>query len=399
MKIALTNEFKQAIPLLLHLKEHGFQAYFVGGSVRDVLLHRSKHDVDITTDAKPNEMKAIFKTANHYSGEKHGTVLIFFAGSNYEVTTFRIDGQYLDNRHPETVSFTKNLQDDLSRRDFTINAFAVNEEGELFDYFDGLNDLKNHIIKTVGQAETRFSEDALRILRAFRFSSQLNFEIEEKTLLAGAKIKNNLADIAVERIFSEFSKLLSGDNPSKSLKQMLLLGITDYLPGHQLINDPSALFTGFTGIQSTIDAINWTRFVWFSHLRGEKLNQYLDCWKMSNHLKTQIIKSVNFLSKKTVDNLDLFTIGSDIAIALSAISRPDQNELKQRYEKLIIHEVSELQITGFDLKKIGIPSGPIFGKIIRNLRKKVILEQLANQKTVLIQEAKNDFSNLGTIKK
>nr|WP_243465345.1 hypothetical protein [Oenococcus oeni] len=142
MIIELTNEFKEAIPVLNCLENHGYQAYFVGGSVRDAILRRPIHDVDITTDALPNEMKRIFKTADNYAGEKHGTDLVFLNGKKYEVTTFRIDGKYLDNRHPKNVSFTKNLKEDLSRRDFTINAFAMNQEGELFDYFSGLNDLK-----------------------------------------------------------------------------------------------------------------------------------------------------------------------------------------------------------------------------------------------------------------
>lgn len=399
MIIELTNEFKEAIPVLNCLENHGYQAYFVGGSVRDAILRRPIHDVDITTDALPNEMKRIFKTADNYAGEKHGTDLVFLNGKKYEVTTFRIDGKYLDNRHPKNVSFTKNLKEDLSRRDFTINAFAMNQEGELFDYFSGLNDLKKKIIRTVGDAKQRFSEDALRILRAFRFSSQLDFKIEEETLRASQMIKENLNDIATERIFVEFSKLLAGKNPQRSLRQMYDLGIVDFLPGHELITDQSDLFRNYIGIQSSSDAINWTRFIFFSNLRESSLTKYLGSWKMSNQLKKQIFKSINLLEKDKPSKLDLFDAGLEISIALSAIKRDDRNNLLSDYENLAIHDLSELDINGIDLKNIGIPVGPIYGKIIEDLKEKVILEKINNNKQRLLKEAKDDYINMGTIKK
>ncbi|MDV7714742.1 CCA tRNA nucleotidyltransferase [Oenococcus oeni] len=399
MIIELTNEFKEAIPVLNCLENHGYQAYFVGGSVRDAILRRPIHDVDITTDALPNEMKRIFKTADNYAGEKHGTDLVFLNGKKYEVTTFRIDGKYLDNRHPKNVSFTKNLKEDLSRRDFTINAFAMNQEGELFDYFSGLNDLKKKIIRTVGDAKQRFSEDALRILRAFRFSSQLDFKIEEETLRASQMIKENLNDIATERIFIEFSKLLAGKNPQRSLRQMYDLGIVDFLPGHELITDQSDLFRNYIGIQSSSDAINWTRFIFFSNLRESSLTKYLGSWKMSNQLKKQIFKSINLLEKDKPSKLDLFDAGLEISIALSAIKRDDRNNLLSDYENLAIHDLSELDINGIDLKNIGIPVGPIYGKIIEDLKEKVILGKINNNKQRLLKEAKDDYINMGTIKK
>ncbi|EJO01747.1 CCA tRNA nucleotidyltransferase [Oenococcus oeni] len=399
MIIELTNEFKEAIPVLNCLENHGYQAYFVGGSVRDAILRRPIHDVDITTDALPNEMKRIFKTADNYAGEKHGTDLVFLNGKKYEVTTFRIDGKYLDNRHPKNVSFTKNLKEDLSRRDFTINAFAMNQEGELFDYFSGLDDLKKKIIRTVGDAKQRFSEDALRILRAFRFSSQLDFKIEEETLRASQMIKENLNDIAIERIFVEFSKLLAGKNPQRSLRQMYDLGIVDFLPGQELITDQSDLFSNYIGIQSSSDAINWTRFIFFSNLRESSLTKYLGSWKMSNQLKKQIFKSINLLEKDKPSKLDLFDAGLEISIALSAIKRDDRDNLLSDYENLAIHDLSELDINGIDLKNIGIPVGPIYGKIIEDLKEKVILGKINNNKQRLLKEAKDDYINMGTIKK
>ncbi|MDN6967302.1 CCA tRNA nucleotidyltransferase [Oenococcus sp. UCMA 17063] len=399
MIIRLTKEFKEAIPVLDCLENFGYQAYFVGGSVRDSILGRPIHDVDITTDALPTEMKKIFKTADNYAGEKHGTDLVFLNGKNYEVTTFRIDGKYLDNRHPESVSFTKNLKEDLSRRDFTINAFAMNRAGELFDYFSGLDDIKKQIIRTVGEAEQRFSEDALRILRAFRFSSQLDFKIEEETLKASRKIEVNLSNIATERIFVEFSKLLAGKNPTRSLKQMYDLGIVDFLPGHKLIKDQFNLFKCYSGIQSSNDAINWTRFIFFSDLKSSNLIKYLNSWKMSNQLKKQIFKSIIFLKKDQPNNLDLFNIGPEISIALTAIERTDKNKLLTDYDNLAIHNVSELNINGVDLKNIGIPIGPVYGKIIEDLKEKVVLGKINNNKQRLIAEAENDYTDMGTVKK
>ncbi|MBR3869698.1 MAG: HD domain-containing protein [Clostridia bacterium] len=208
--IKIPNDVKAVMDILT---DSGYKAYVVGGCVRDSIMGREPNDWDVTTDADPEQIKELFadfKTVD--TGIKHGTVLIVSGKKPVETTTFRIDGEYSDNRHPDKVTFTKNVCDDLARRDFTINAMAYNETDGLIDPFDGQSDIKNKIIRCVGDADTRFSEDALRIMRAVRFSSVLGFSIEEKTAESIIRNENLLSGIACERITAELIKLLSGDN-------------------------------------------------------------------------------------------------------------------------------------------------------------------------------------------
>lgn len=196
--------------------ESNYEAYMVGGCVRDCILGLSPKDYDITTSAKPNITENLFpKTIP--TGIEHGTVTVVIEKENFEVTTYRTEGDYLDNRRPESVHFVSNIKEDLSRRDFTINAFAYNDKSGLVDYFDGLSDLNNKIIKAVGDPNIRFQEDALRMLRAIRFSSQLDFSIEENTLNAIKANCNLIKNISVERIRDELCKMLISNNPTKGL--------------------------------------------------------------------------------------------------------------------------------------------------------------------------------------
>ena len=208
------------------LEASGYSAYAVGGAVRDGLLGKEPSDWDVTTSAKPEETLEVFKEFRTIpTGIKHGTITVLFAVDEkhlpIEITTFRVDGEYLDSRHPESVEFSKDTKDDLSRRDFTVNAMAFNEKEGVIDAFGGQNDLQNRIIRAVGDPEKRFSEDALRILRAFRFSAQLEFEIEEKTLKAAKKCAHLLKNIARERVGVEFKKLLASKDVTYTLEQMI----------------------------------------------------------------------------------------------------------------------------------------------------------------------------------
>ena len=208
--IKIPKDVQQVLNIL---KKNGFQAYVVGGCVRDSVMGRTPLDWDVTTNAMPDEIKkafASFKTVD--TGIQHGTVLIISGETPVETTTFRIDGSYSDNRHPDSVKFTPSLKEDLARRDFTINAMAYNEEEGIIDCFGGIDDIKNKVIRCVGDPDIRFNEDALRILRAIRFSSVLGFGIEKETQESVIKNKNLLSNIAVERIDTELTKLLCGDN-------------------------------------------------------------------------------------------------------------------------------------------------------------------------------------------
>ena len=210
-----------------NIRSHGYEAFIVGGCVRDAVLGRIPGDWDITASAKPEQVKEIFgKTVD--TGLKHGTVTIIKHGSGYEVTTYRIDGEYLDGRHPETVEFTPDLREDLKRRDFTINAMAYSHETGIVDEFEGMEDLKRRVIRCVGCAKDRFTEDALRILRAVRFAAQLDFVIEDETYKAIAEIAPNLVHVSKERIQVELTKLLLSDHPEK-IWMVDATGIADYV--------------------------------------------------------------------------------------------------------------------------------------------------------------------------
>lgn len=204
------------------LQDKGYEAYLVGGCVRDSILGRPIHDYDITTSATPDEMMEVFKDKRIIeTGLQHGTITIVIDGEPYEVTTYRIDGNYSDSRRPDSVIFTRSLKEDLKRRDFTINAMAYNDEVGLVDPFNGMEDIKYHKIQCVGKPEDRFAEDALRILRAIRFASQLSFVLEPNTDYVLHKMYQNLENISVERINSEFCKIAIS---SDFCVQMVLYG-------------------------------------------------------------------------------------------------------------------------------------------------------------------------------
>ena len=209
VRIALPKDVKHIIDVLM---ENGYEAYAVGGCVRDSILGRVPGDWDITTSALPMQVKGLFRRTVD-TGIQHGTVTVMLGRNGYEVTTYRIDGKYEDSRHPESVEFTPKLEEDLKRRDFTINAMAYNDEHGIVDIFDGVGDLHRKIIRCVGNAHDRFDEDALRILRAVRFSAQLGFGIEENTARAAKELAVNLKRISSERIHTEFNKMLKSAHP------------------------------------------------------------------------------------------------------------------------------------------------------------------------------------------
>ena len=208
--------------------ENNYEAYMVGGCVRDCILGLSPNDYDITTSATPNITESLFNKTIP-TGLDHGTVTVVINNENFEVTTYRTEGKYIDNRRPESVQFVSNIKEDLSRRDFTINAFAYNEQAGLVDYFDGLNDLNNKVIRAVGNPNIRFQEDALRMLRAIRFSCQLDFDIDIETFNAIKRNYSLIKNISVERIRDELCKILISNNPCKGLNLLKDTGILEII--------------------------------------------------------------------------------------------------------------------------------------------------------------------------
>lgn len=224
MKIQLPPKVNQ---IMQTLQANGFEAYAVGGCVRDSILGRKPDDWDITTSATPQETKQLFQKTFD-TGIEHGTITVLLGKDAYEVTTYRVDGKYEDSRHPSEVTFTRSLKEDLLRRDFTMNAMAYNDKEGLVDIFGGMDDLQNRCIRCVGNAEERFREDALRILRAVRFAAQLDFEVEEETKQGIRRLAPTLANISAERIQVELVKMLVSPNPGL-LRMAYELGITQVI--------------------------------------------------------------------------------------------------------------------------------------------------------------------------
>ena len=235
-------EIPQAVEKIIDtLEAGGFEAYAVGGCVRDTLLGREPEDWDITTSARPEQVKSLFRRTVD-TGIQHGTVTVLENHQGYEVTTYRIDGEYEDGRHPKQVEFTASLTEDLKRRDFTINAMAYSKKTGIVDEFGGMEDLKRGIIRCVGAAQERFTEDALRILRAIRFSAQLGFSIEEQTLEAVRQIAPNLVHVSKERIQVELTKLLKSPHPER-MSLVFDTGIAPYVSANSAVSQFSPSFS------------------------------------------------------------------------------------------------------------------------------------------------------------
>lgn len=231
----MTQQWKIAENVIHKIEQAGFEAVFVGGAVRDRILNREQHDVDVATSAFPAEVKEIFtKTVD--VGIQHGTVLVLDEGGPVEVTTYRTDGTYEDHRRPDSVAFVRSLKDDLERRDFTMNAIAMTASYEIIDYYGGVQDIQQRLIRAVGQPQKRFQEDALRMLRAVRFRAQLDFVIEKQTLNAIIEQAQDIQYIAMERVSAELEKIWMSENVFAGIVSLVQSKLANYLPGNFIEN-------------------------------------------------------------------------------------------------------------------------------------------------------------------
>ena len=365
------EKFNSAINILEKFNEAGYEAYFVGGCVRDYLLNDEFSDIDITTNALPDEVKQIFRKSID-TGIQHGTVTILVNGDNFEVTTFRTEDDYIDHRTPEKVEFVSDLKEDLDRRDFTINAMALDSNGKLYDYHCGERDLRNKVIKTVNNPNERFFEDALRMLRAFRFSSKLGFEIEENTLKA---IKNNaelIKFVSIERIVNEFRKLLTGRGNKRSLELLLDSKLNNYIP---FLDEISKIidFSNYTFCQSLyiLSKINDISF--------EKLKEL----KLSNKEIKQI-KIYEKINEDFSSNVPLEIIlynydVNDVTFIASYSNYCDKEDIEKI--KLPIKSFNDIAITSMEIISIiDKPAGPWIKEIIKKLEEDIILYKIDNTK-------------------
>lgn len=380
----LPEIFIQALPVLKTLTTAGYEAYFVGGSVRDLLLERHIHDVDIATSAYPEEVKELF-THTIDTGIQHGTVTVLYGDSSYEITTFRTESGYQDYRRPDKVEFVQNLAEDLKRRDFTINALAMDQNGEIRDLFDGLTDLDQKLIKAVGDPEQRFHEDALRMMRAVRFMSQLKFTIEAKTEAAIKDHHELLSKISVERIRDEFIKMCLGQNARQAFQVFLNTELSEEVPDFRGKKEQLSVFPSLTFAPST-EASAWAVIIILLKLPNEEIARFMRDWKNSNAMAKRVEEIIYFfdlLSDHTPTSFELYQAGLEVVVSACDVSRilgqPVNSEaLVDQYTALPIKEDSELAINGGDLIKWGLKPGPELGENLATIKEKVVSGELAN---------------------
>ena len=421
------------------LEEAGFESYVVGGCVRDSVMGRIPNDWDITTIARPEDVKKLFPRTFD-TGIKHGTVSVLMDKEIFEVTTYRIDGEYLDGRHPEKVEFTDLISEDLKRRDFTINAMAYNPKRGLVDLFEGISDLEKGVVRCVGNPCDRFNEDALRILRAIRFAGQFGFSIDGETSKAISALAGNLEKISAERIRTELLKLLKSPHP-EYIRIAYRLGITKVIlpefdimmeteqntPHHCYsvgehtikvmcgVNDsddlrlsalfhdmgkPAARTTDEEGVdhfrhhqeiseEITVCVMKRLKFDNDTIKRVSKLVRYHD-WTI-NYGKSNIRKTINKIGEEVFP--EIFDLNYADIMAQSDFEREGKVEnlrrLKEEYEEVMAKKecvsLKTLAITGNDLLKMGYKPGPEIGKTLSFLLDKVLEDPSLNTKEKLIK--------------
>ncbi|MDR7075304.1 tRNA nucleotidyltransferase (CCA-adding enzyme) [Neobacillus niacini] len=386
----MKEPFLAAVPVLTKLESAGYEAYFVGGAVRDFLLKKEINDIDIATSATPEEVKQIFsKTVD--VGIEHGTVLVLYQNQSYEITTFRTEAEYEDYRRPKAVSFIRSLKEDLQRRDFTMNAIAMDKDGNLIDPFHGELSIKNQVIQTVGKATDRFQEDALRMMRAVRFVSQLSFRIEEETLTALEDLVHLLGKIAIERKQSEFDKLLSGDNRKQALQLILQTKIYLYLPGLSNQEESLKLILEYKFDRLTTREM-WALLVYCLKLKNKEIEEFLRGWRMPLKEIREIQLIMHYLNKRFEVNwssYDLYEATQEIFLSAEVLylvingfeSNDSIQHYIQIYEGLPIKARSEMDVTGNDLMEwFNKSGGPWVKELLLKVEQAILAGSLVNNK-------------------
>ncbi|MGN1175381.1 MAG: CCA tRNA nucleotidyltransferase [Roseburia sp.] len=421
------------------LEQAGYEAYAVGGCVRDTLLHRVPGDWDITTSAKPMEVKKLFRRTID-TGIEHGTVTVMLDKEGFEVTTYRIDGEYEDARHPKQVAYTKNLLEDLKRRDFTINAMAYNKRDGLIDAFGGIEDLKKGVIRCVGNPMHRFSEDALRMLRAVRFAAQLGFSIEENTKKAIVTLAPNLSKISAERIQVEFVKLLTSNHPEE-LRTLYETGITGIIfpefdvmmkeeqhnPHHcytvgehtiaalcnikadKVLRLTMLLHDIAKPVCKTVDEKRICHYYGHPKKGAEMAREFFNRLKFDSATRDKVCCLVQWhddnppleeqMIRKAIHRIGtqcypaLFQVKRADILAQSDYERDQKLAYVDAYEKMygeIIEKgqcltLKELAVTGSDLIKLGMKPGKVIGETLNDLLQVVLEHPEKNKKEILLE--------------
>lgn len=383
----LAARFREAALILQKLNDHGFEAYIVGGAVRDEILEKPIEDVDIASSARPEQVRRLFAKTIPV-GVEHGTVVVRHNHRSYEVTTFREEEDYEDHRRPSSVTFVSSLHEDLKRRDFTMNAMAMSAAGEMIDPFGGREDLKACLIRTVGLAKDRFQEDPLRMMRAVRFAGQLSFEIEDKTEQALRQSAEDLRYISVERVTGEFEKLLMGQNTKKGFSVLASSGLYAYLPGmrgceQQLRRLADVEFSPLRELRERWAAVS-------EILNIESVSSWLRKWKLSNHKVNEVMAILDTLRQLEGENWTPFLVyESGIKMAKSAERvrailekvQADVRFIQQIYDALPIKNRGELSVNGNDLMAwFQKGPGPWISEQVEAVEKAVIDGKVRNDK-------------------
>ena len=419
-----SQEFTKAAPIIHTLNEAGYEAYFVGGAVRDLLLDLPIHDVDIATSAYPDEVQDLFP--RHFDvGLDHGTIMVWFEGETYEITTFRTESTYQDYRRPDKVTFVQNLEEDLLRRDFTINALAMNPDHKIVDYFHGQKDLAEKVIRAVGNPHDRFNEDGLRMMRGVRFASQLDFHIEPETLAAIAENARILVHIAVERIAVEMNKLWIGVNWHKGLNYFLETDLIQYVP---YLADYKAVFTDlldYTSDQVQIPNENfaWALFFWRAFQLNDKeelaaiqqhVSQFTKAWKMSNKAQKDILAYLDILVYRAQAAewtlADLYGRDREKLVLVEAFIEAQQaagqegfvtifktanvQAIHALFDQLPIQSLRDLAINGQDIiQEINPENKRTIGQMLQFLEQAVVAEQVVNERAALLDHINRHYQN------
>lgn len=428
--------------ILSKLNEKGFEAFIVGGCVRDSILGKKPYDWDITTSALPEDVKKIFERT-YDTGIRHGTVSVAVNDDIFEVTTYRVDGQYSDSRRPDSITFTGSLKEDLARRDFTVNAMAYNNKTGLVDYFEGMRDLEGRQMKAVGNAEARFREDALRMLRAIRFSAQLGFSIEINTFDAICDNSALIKNISWERIREEVVKLLTSPNPScfsKLFRSGLLEHIMpEFIPCYSTDqNNPYHIYNVAEHIIHTMESIpdssilRWTMLLHdigkppcrttdskgIDHFYGHQEVSARMADSILNRLRLDKLSIKKILTLVSYHDIDIFdneksikkvvnTVGEDLFLSLVEVQRADamgQNPVyldnrlvkldnikriyKEIKEKQQCLSISEMAVNGDDLIILGMKPGRQIGEVLGYLFDLVLESPEINDREKLLELAK-----------
>lgn len=384
------KEWQAAYSVIEQLKNAGFEAVIVGGAVRDAILGRPAHDVDVATNAIPDEVKSVF---NHTVdiGIQHGTVLVIVPAGSVEVTTYRTDGEYTDHRRPEEVQFVRSLKEDLQRRDFTMNAIAMRRDGSFVDFYRGRQDIEAGVIRAVGDAQKRFSEDALRMLRAVRFSAQLGFRIESETMKAMQDKADNISWIAKERIKAELDKLWVGKDVFNGIRKLEESNLVNYLNGTFQAND-------WYDFNTQDKLIGWA---YFGVLQGEHWREVLGEYRLSNK-EMAFVKAV-FESLKALKNgwtnMDYFLYTAqelETACYFAELRQLDvqmpQQSILEIQTTLPIRHKQELIVKGTDLLKwSGKKGGPWVKEALQAMLEAVVNGKLQNERQQIKNWIEHDY--------